>query len=736
MRITRADDTIRLWKSSAMNDELAFTGNAISYDLSDDGQRNAFQSDIYNFAVSPPGPQNLWLSVTTNTTATSLTLAYINPLNETCSSVLTVTVAVVSINLVPDSNHDRVIDASDVTTNTFHFWINDDANSGDISSGNSDVPGQSGSSANYSSSTVCGRNDLLDFFPVWLDVSQALALFPPGGNLDYRLSQADSAVKIVYTQLTKANAGNYLMDTNTTYGNNGNGGSNSWNADTVLVGPSGSPNNLSLPAAFLNMISNNPTTGILMVECVATSSAPLNLEIWQNNQKIVSVAMPLQTSSIGQMYRWINLRHFTDGNETDATNTNEPPNYPDALCNGKQFVHIHGFLTDEPGARAGASQIFKRLYHSGSRAMFTMVSWQGDVSGMYGPALYYHEDVMNAFIVASNYAATVSQLPGSLYLSAHSLGNMVVSTAMTGGYGLNPVNYFMFDAAVAAEAYNGGVSNLVDMVPPEWMPYDTRLWASSWWKLFPTNDARHGLTWQNRFGNIPQAVNYFSSGEDVLADNPSGSDLSVNTVLGNAIWSFFANWFSLDQDALKNQVWIFQEYNKGAIIFGVLDSDSWWALINPYQYGGWSFNFDYYVLNLQNQLAPMPTSQANALASSNSVLQTDSFFQQFYPTGANGLYGTNGNAIAATYVEQSELLAKSVPAVSCAAGRNSINDTFFTFGQGNADMMSFRILTGPNQYQWPTSRSDQNWRHGDFKDVAYYFVYSLWDNVVQQGSLK
>ena len=343
MRITRADDTIRLWKSSAMNDELAFTGNAISYDLSDDGQRNAFQSDIYNFAVSPPGPQNLWLSVTTNTTATSLTLAYINPLNETCSSVLTVTVAVVSINLVPDSNHDRVIDASDVTTNTFHFWINDDANSGDISSGNSDVPGQSGSSAKYSSSTVCGRNDLLDFFPVWLDVSQALALFPPGGNLDYRLSQADSAVKIVYTQLTKANAGNYLMDTNTTYGNNGNGGSNSWNADTVLVGPSGSPNNLSLPAAFLNMISNNPTTGILMVECVATSSAPLNLEIWQNNQKIVSVAMPLQTSSIGQMYRWINLRHFTDGNETDATNTNEPPNYPDALCNGKQFVHIHGF---------------------------------------------------------------------------------------------------------------------------------------------------------------------------------------------------------------------------------------------------------------------------------------------------------------------------------------------------------------------------------------------------------
>ncbi len=42
--------------------------------------------------------------------------------------------AITRVGLVPDFNHDRVIDESDranVTTNgPFHFWINDDADDG------------------------------------------------------------------------------------------------------------------------------------------------------------------------------------------------------------------------------------------------------------------------------------------------------------------------------------------------------------------------------------------------------------------------------------------------------------------------------------------------------------------------------------------------------------------------------------------------------------------------------
>ena len=41
---------------------------------------------------------------------------------------------------------------------------------------------------------------------------------------------------------------------------------------------------------------------------------------------------------------------------------------------------------------------------------------------------------------------------------------------------------------------------------------------------------------------------------------------------------------------------------------------------------------------------------------------------------------------------------------------------------------------------WPPERigssSGDNWLHGDFKDVAYFYVYRLFDDVVTKGTLK
>ena len=85
--------------------------------------------------------------------------------------------------------------------------------------------------------------------------------------------------------------------------------------------------------------------------------------------------MPLSIDGVEKMVRWINLRHVTGGSETRATDTAEPPNYPDALSNGKQFVFVHGYNSSESGARGWNAEVFKRLYWSGSRAMFTAVTW-------------------------------------------------------------------------------------------------------------------------------------------------------------------------------------------------------------------------------------------------------------------------------------------------------------------------------------------------------------------------
>ena len=230
---------------------------------------------------------------------------------------------IIGAQIVPDFNHDNVIDSSDITNATFHYWINDDANISDIASpdGSSEIPAQTGSSANYSSQTVCGRNDLQDFFPVWLNLNQLLNIYPPAsGQTQYLLKQADGAVKIVYTSLSTNNAGDYLIVDGNTYGTGLS--QPSYSATTVAVPATG----LSLDAAFLNLIANDPSKGILLVEGTGATTAPLVVEIYNNGQLISSASMPLQLSTISHMYRWINLCNVAGGGTNDASNIGEPSN--------------------------------------------------------------------------------------------------------------------------------------------------------------------------------------------------------------------------------------------------------------------------------------------------------------------------------------------------------------------------------------------------------------------------
>ena len=126
--------------------------------------------------------------------------------------------------LIPDYNRDRKIDSSDqiqaTVSNPFRFWINDDDDDGDISDGDDDEPGRPGGllgAADYDDNDVDGRSDLLDFFPVWLDIKLTLDLLPPAANIEYRLRHNDEAFRFVYTDLTKEHAGQFLTTESANY---------------------------------------------------------------------------------------------------------------------------------------------------------------------------------------------------------------------------------------------------------------------------------------------------------------------------------------------------------------------------------------------------------------------------------------------------------------------------------------------------------------------------------------
>lgn len=600
---------------------------------------------------------------------------------------------VYSLGMVPDADRNRRImddDKAKMLTNApFRFWVNDDNDNGDIAEGDSDVPGQ-GDAADHRNGAVDGRCDLTDFFPVWLDLHDMISLLQEDLGVEFRLSQADGAVKIVYTDLSRGEAGNYMIADTSHCGPSML--QSAHEAATVQVTPEG----IVLNENFLSRIAQDRNKGVLMVEATRPSTAPLVLTIRAEGHTLCTLSLALSLSGVEDMYRWINVRAAAGGSVSRSTDTSEPDNYPDSLCNGKQFIFVHGYSVSEDGARAWNAEMFKRLYQSGSRAMFTAVAWRGNdgqladwIPFIGGSTPDYYVNVEHAFETASNLVTALSRLPGTKYIAGHSLGNMVVSSAIKDA-GLSVSAYFMLNAAVATEAYDDTFINRDDMRHPDWKNYSNRLWASEWYQLFPSGDGRNDLSWRDRFGGISVAYDYYSSTEDVL-NNANGSVPSIGT----------------------ERAWVCQEMRKGTTLI-------WLGPGNAE--AGWGFNGDYSGLTVE---------QANAL--SNSVLQTNSFFLHF---DDDALYGTNGKAVAEAPAMNRQLLADAVPALSNPAGRNSITSAA---GQGNRDFMSHGGGAGLRRGiyangDWPTD--DNRWHHSDLKEVAYPYNSKAFDQIVNDGSLK
>jgi hypothetical protein len=142
------------------------------------------------------------------------------------------------------------------------------------------LPGHT-TDANYNSSTVNGRSDLTDFFPVWLNIHHAITLFPPSAIVQYKLKQADSAVKMVYTSLSKNNAGDFLTVDGATYGPML---TQSNQCATVTAVTS---DGIVISTNFLNLITSDATKGVLLIEGNAATTSPLVLEIWKDGAKIL-----------------------------------------------------------------------------------------------------------------------------------------------------------------------------------------------------------------------------------------------------------------------------------------------------------------------------------------------------------------------------------------------------------------------------------------------------------------
>ncbi len=393
-------------------------------------------------------------------------------------------------------------------------------------------------------------------------------------------------------------------------------------------------------------------------------------------------ALDLEVSSVEDMYRWMCLRNICGDSSGLGSRLGEPSNRPDAECDGRHFVFVHGYNVNAQSARGWASEMFKRLWQSGLDSKFTAVDWFGNDSQIWpqvpalgGRSIDYYVNVRHALDTAPALKTACDALVGDKVVLAHSLGNMLVSEAAT-HYGLVYSKYYMLNAAVPMEAYDEGA--VADKMREHgWADVPSVRWAANWYGRIPyENDPRRTLRWRGRFTGIRNAVNCYSPTEDVLANATN-------------------NWYG--------GIWSVQELYKGTASLHFIPGNC---------EGGWGYNGDH------TNLAGLLTEFAKTNDFTDAELVASPIFRKF---DNELLHQTNLITIAQT--ELNKVMGDGIPATSFAAGANEIS------ALGNSGNYNYQGA-GNTLNGWPRKNGDVSvWEHSDIKNVAYYYVHALFEKI-------
>lgn len=582
---------------------------------------------------------------------------------------------------------------------TFRFWYNDDSDEGDVCEPErylSDAPGRNG---NMLDAVVNGRRDLVDFTPVWIDLKN---VFPPAmpealrRRISWRVSGPGNAV---WTRLGRKEAGSFQR------------------CDVPACGPAldrmaheAATTPLAggavAPEAFQDVLAGRDGGGVFLFEGVSATDGLELAGVAPDGAVVASAQADLRVSGVEKMYRWLDLRDLVvPGAAAGELGTEEPANRPDDTCDGRNYVFVHGFNVNAQEARAAGAEMFKRLWQSGLKSMFTVVDWRGDDRqydshftdvAFNGPICpNYYANVLHAFQSASGLVARCTSLPGRKTFIAHSLGNMLVSSAAV-DHRLPYDRYYLLNAAVPQEAYDADAHTQA-MVDRHWLNVPEVYRASGWSRLFATNDFRSALSWKGRFAGIRRAVNLYSPTDEVLANARPKSLM------------------------LEGSVWKIQEMSKGSAVWHALNAVSAGRDRIACE-GGWGVN-TFYALNPYYYLAGFNRTVAGL--SREDAIRHPPFTP--FRTEATNMHDVARFQIedgAARAELRAKFLADAVPAESFAVGANPVR------GLSNSSMTSYANASG----MWPEQRLRADtclWLHSDMKNIAYFFVHPIFERMVR-----
>ena len=448
----------------------------------------------------------------------------------------------------------------------------------------------------------------------------------------------------------------------------------------------------------------------------------MKLDLAIDGTDMYSCKLPARTITVDEMYRYVSIRGAYDNVMTTFEGTNAPPNNPDCELGDKDVFFVHGFNVSPENARIWNREMFKRFWVSGMNARYWGVTWSGDYHVLSEDfnGLHYHRDVRQALMTAPTFRNLVNSNGVDAVVIGHSLGNMVVSEALLKG--ANASTYIMLDAAVASEAYRPELQadslEVVDKYrPSDWEGYDTQAWAANWYTWFTNTqgDARAKLGWAGHFAPLLNrqgldVYNFYSSGDEVFAESTNGVPGLVTGVFHwptlNLDWPFFHP--NLELDAFP---WQKQEVFKGVNAAGSLSA-------------GWGFHC--WTTNIENETVWVRYSAAaaNAMVSDGSIV-TNAVFDR----GVSAMFSQT-----ISDYDIADILAFHIPAISSPAGKVSTLPGETSSFDMNADGRT-NDWGRPNDPDLPEGE-EMPWLHSDIKNMAYYYVYPAFINIVEKGELR
>jgi pimeloyl-ACP methyl ester carboxylesterase len=661
---------------------------------------------------------------------------------------------------------EALIDGANSETNPMRIWLNYDADFGEVQDGIDHAPYPYPDHelapllSDSANGVVDGMSDLVDFFPVYLDIESAL------NSIDYfehTYVLKDTTESLNFFEAILPDDASFLQpdQPNTQF-----------NFDALQRHPGVAVKYAEkavtpITAEGVELSDDflwNAKLGrgsIVMIEAKKSTPIdqplPLLLEMRDRdtNTVVASQTLWIQARPVHEMFRQIDLtnivgtRRQQDIDGLAYPNSNDPVALPDTITEADYFVFVHGFNVSGSASRGWLGETFKRLYRSGFNGRFVGVAWHGFPDSLLPD---YHSTVYNAFVSSRVLAEEVPNYTSdanSLTIAGHSLGNMVVSNAMA-EFGLEADRYFLIDAAVPMEAYRAdqllattirqdGYRDMPGyMREGTWVDYPEKVYASEWFDLFNADDPRRNLTWRNRFESVLDvAYNFYSPGEQVL-QNPSNIP---TTVLWEALWRT-----GLSEAKEGRSSWYMQAIGKGCknIAFGLAN--------NPCQ-GGWGNQYlsPWDSAERVRERLDLPESDPDALT--DEKLAQIGLFKPFY---LDSLYAAidEGNELSSDTPSWAlmrgfmldpettwQILASGVPERSFALGANSLDflegDIINGKPERNFNLHDYRAKreSSVSEIYWPEQRivgqaEDNDWLHSDMAGIAYPYIQPFYRQMV------